>query len=156
MKRLLSILACVILYVSQHCCADEIKGYPVYRFINLDEISLNAIKGLEKMKAEGVMKDIPRDQFDRMISGQKRMIKAGFTNHKKLTIITASDKRIGVYVPIKDYKKLWERNPRDLRKEGKSHYLIVRYKTVTVDGHDYLKAEHINFSLVDHEPYIKK
>ena len=156
MKKPLRILACVIVLASQYCCADEIKGYPIYSYINLSEISVNTIKGLEKMKADGVMKSIPIEQFDRMISGQKIMIKAGFSNHKKLTITTDSEEEIDVYIPIKEYKKLWERSPRDLRKEGKSHYLTVRYRTVVVDGQDYLKAEKVKFSLVNHKPYIKK
>ncbi len=143
MKYLLA-ACCVIALISLAACANpgavrEVKGRPVYKFLNFGGIDVKSIKANEAHS----------EQY-------KLFVSRGFDLHTPLKIQIESGKEIEVYVRNKDYKELWKTNPHDLARQKKSHLVTIKYIQVKMGGEAVNRAVSFESELVEREPIIRK
>lgn len=128
-----------------------LTGYPVYKFINLSGIDQKALKANEKKAREAL-----GENYDGYVKYHEAMVAAGFDQHEALRVMGRDAKEIEIYIPNADYKKMWEVNPRDLSKQGKSHLVTIEYEAIVVGEQIVNRATSFKAELVDHEPTIRK
>lgn len=134
--------------------ADEIKGYPVYKFINLDIIDVNEAKTLKA--SPEVMMTLGADNCEALLKSAELYATHGLDRHTSLKIRVPSGEEVSVYVPNDEYMQLWKTNPHDLAKQGKSHRVTIKFVEVTVGERSVKRAVSFQAELVDAKPIIRK
>jgi hypothetical protein len=160
MKPVFVLIAALSAFILTACgqegatCPSKIMtltGHPVYNFINLFGIDQKALEANEKEAREAL-----GENYDGYLKYHEAMVEAGFDQHEALRVIGRDAKEIEIYIPNADYKKLWEENPHDLSKQGKSHLVTIEYEAIEVGDQIVNLATSFEAKLVDHEPTIRK
>ena len=147
---------CGIALIGLAACANlgsakEIKGYPVYKFLNFGAINAKALKANEAATREFLGKG-----YDDYVRIHDLLVSRGFDLHTPLTIHTASGEEVEVYIREEDNDLLWKTNPHDLAKQKKSHLVTINYVQVKVGQEAVNRAVSFQAQLVDREPIIRK
>lgn len=147
---------CGIALIGQAACANpssekEIKGYPVYKFLQLGEINEKALKVNETATRELLGKG-----YDDYVRVHELFVSRGFDLHTPLMVRVESGEEIEVYVRNEDNALLWKTSPHDLAKQKKSHLVTIKYVQIRVGGESVNRAVSFQAQLVDREPIIRK
>ena len=155
MKHILAAILAIAL-ISLTACAKsgavkEVKGYAVYKFINLGSVDVNAFKA-----NEAETRKVPGVNFDGWLKNQELLASRGFDLHTPMKIQIETCKEIEVYVQTKDYRELWKVSPHDLAKQKKSHSVAIKYIQDKVGGETINRAVSFESKLVERDPIIRK
>jgi hypothetical protein len=148
MKYFLTVIYAIALIPLAACAnpnaAKEVKGYPVYKFINLGGIEAKALKAneVETRKFLG-------ENYDAYVKQHQLFVSRGFDLHTPLKIQTETGKEIEVYLQTKDYEGLWKVSPHDLAKQKKSHLVAIKYIEDNVGGETVNRAVSFEAKLVE-------
>jgi hypothetical protein len=129
----------------------EVKGYPVYKFVDIGGIDTKALKANEKRLRELLGAD-----YDVYAAQQQLFASRGFDLHHPLIIQPESGTEMLVYVQTKDYEELWKVNPHDLAKQKRSHYVSLKYIQVQVGDETVNRAVSFDSKLMERDPIIRK
>jgi len=155
MKHILTaILATALIPLAacaKHSVEKEVKGYAVYKFINLGGMDVKAFKA-----NEAETKKIPGVNFDAWLEQQELFASRGFDLHTPLIVQSETGEEIKVYVQTKDYEGLWKVSPHDLAKQKKSHLVAIKYIQDKVGGETVNRAVSFESKLVERDPIIRK
>ena len=155
MKHILAAILAIALIPLAACAksgaAKEVKGYAVYKFINLGGIDVKAFKS-----NEAETRKHPDVNFDAWVELQELYASRGFDLHTPLIIQSETGEEIEVYVQTKDYEGLWKVSPHDLAKQKKSHLVAIKYIQDKVGGETVNRAVSFESKLVERDPIIRK
>ena len=143
---LIPIAAC-----AKHSVEKEVKGYAVYKFINLGGIDVKAFKA-----NEAETKKIPGVNFDAWLEQQELFASRGFDLHTPLIVQSETGEEIEVFVQTKDYKELWKVSPHELAKQKKSHFVSIKYVQDRVGNETVSRAISFDSKLIERDPIIRK
>jgi hypothetical protein len=155
MKHILAAILTIALIPLAACAKSgavkEIKGYSVYKFINLGGIDVKVFKA-----NEAETRKLPGVNFDAWVELQELYASRGFDLHTPLIIQSEKGEEIEVYVQTKDYKELWKVSPHDLAKQKKSHLVTIKYIQDKVGDETVSRAISFESKLIEREPIIRK
>ena len=75
---------------------------------------------------------------------------------RPLNVVQSNGDEVVIYIKKSDLDELWETNPHDLYKQGKSHYVKIGYAKMESDEGGYNWATSFQAELVDHTPILRK
>ena len=155
MKKLLAAIFAIAMIPIASCAnsgaVKEVKGYPVYKFINFGGIDAKALK-----TNEAAIKKLLGKNYDTYAERHQLLVSRGFDLYTPLNIHMETGKEIEVYVRNKDYESLWKISPLDLAKQKKSHLATIKYIQVAVGGETVNRAVSFDCELIEREPIIRK
>ena len=155
MKHVLTAIFVIALMPLAACsnsgAEKEVKGYAVYKFINLGSIDVKAFKA-----NEADIKIIPGVNYDGWVEQQELFASRGFDLHTPLIIQSEAGEEIVVYLQTKDYKELWKVSPHDLAKQKKSHFVSIKYIQDRVGDERVNRAISLESKLIQRDPIIRK
>jgi hypothetical protein len=155
MKHILAAIFAIALIPLAACATSgavkEVKGYAVYKFINLGGIDVKAFKA-----NEAETRKLPGVNFDAWVELQELYASRGFDLHTPLIIQRETGEEIEVYVQTKDYEQLWKVSPHDLAKQKKSHFVSIKYIQDKVGDETVSRAISFESKLIEREPIIRK
>jgi hypothetical protein len=134
--------------------AEHIEGYPVYKFVDLGDISERTLTELKK--AELTTSTTSKEPLGRLITEYEQMLQTGLKDHHAIKLITSNGDETMIFVPQSVYTRLWEKSPHDLAKEHKTHSLSIDVDTVRIGTTQYKQAINTAITLVDKEPVLRK
>ena len=146
----LCVLACSA-FVSCAGHEKQIKGYPVYKFLNLGGVNSKAFKAHEVES-----KKIMGEAYEAIAKQQDLLVSHGFDFHTPLRVHNESGREVMVYIRDADNKLLWKTNPLDLAKQKKSHRVKITYVPVKVGDEWVNRAVTFSAQMVEREPIIIK
>lgn len=156
MKPLLTAL-CVTACSALVACAGagherQVKGYPVYKFLNFGGINSKALKAHEAETKRNL-----GEGYELYVKQHDLFVSHGFDFHTPLMVRTESGNEVEVYIRDADNKLLWKTNPHDLAKQKKSHRVTITYVPVFKVGDEWAnRAVTFSAEMVTREPIIRK
>jgi len=132
---------------------NHIEGEPVYKYIEIGEISE---KFLAVLKETQKLRHVSDEDQKQTIIHYEKMLKSELKDHIDITIMKEDGSKASIYIPLDVYHQLWKTDPQELLKENKSHHLSMDVKRVQVDEMTFLKGNNIVVTLINKQPIVKK
>ena len=133
MKHHLAAIFAIVMIPIASCAnsgaVKEVKGYPVYKFMNFGGIDAKALK-----TNESVMKQLLGKNYGTYLERHQLFVSRGFSLYTPLNIQMETGKEVEVYVRNKDYEDLWKISPLDLAKQKQSHLARIKYRLLVIFG----------------------